>query len=77
MLIPVRCFSCGKVTGNKWARFQHLSKLHSKGEALKMLGIRRYCCRQIFICNYEFMHACRVPNRPSSKQTKKKKSGEE
>lgn len=64
MLIPVRCFSCGKVTGNKWKRFQCLvAKAPSdrKGTkvdyALTKLGITRYCCRQIFICNYEFLNA--------------------
>ena len=69
MLIPVRCFSCGKVTGNKWRRFLALSQEHSRGKALQILGIRRYCCRQIFMCNYEFMDACRVPEQPKKKPT--------
>lgn len=64
MLIPVRCFSCGKITGNKWKRFQYLvanAPADRDGTkvnyALKQLRIHRYCCRQIFICNYEFLTA--------------------
>lgn len=26
MIIPVRCFTCGKVVANKWEAFQHLLK---------------------------------------------------
>ena len=70
MLIPVRCFSCGKVTGNKWRRFQYLvanAPKDVKGTkidyALKKLKIHRYCCRQIFVCNYEFMNASSIMNR--------------
>ena len=26
MLIPIRCYTCGKVTGNKWEAYQELVK---------------------------------------------------
>jgi DNA-directed RNA polymerase I, II, and III subunit RPABC5 len=32
MIIPVRCFSCGKVVGNKWdAYLQHLQADRTEG----------------------------------------------
>lgn len=50
MIIPVRCFTCGKVIGDKWEEFQEMvNRGKSKAEALDKLGIKRYCCRTIFL----------------------------
>jgi len=50
MLIPVRCFTCGKVLGNLEAR---RTKLLQEGktpkEALDALGLTRACCRTVMI----------------------------
>ncbi|KAJ7510376.1 8 kDa subunit-domain-containing protein, partial [Mycena galericulata] len=47
MIIPVRCFSCGKVIGDKWnAYLDLLSRDISEGEALDELQLKRYCCRR-------------------------------
>jgi DNA-directed RNA polymerase subunit N len=50
MIIPVRCFSCGKPVGHLWEEFQKQVK---KGEhpkkVLDDLGLRRYCCRALFL----------------------------
>ena len=38
MIIPVRCFTCGKVIGNKWESYLDLLKAdYSEGEALDAL----------------------------------------
>jgi DNA-directed RNA polymerase subunit N len=50
MMIPIRCFSCGKPIAHLWEEFQKRVK---KGEDIKKvltdLGIRRYCCRSLFL----------------------------
>ena len=55
-MIPVRCFTCGKVIGDKWEEFK---KRVSEGEDTKKvlddLSIERYCCRRIFISHVEVM----------------------
>jgi DNA-directed RNA polymerase subunit N (RpoN/RPB10) len=50
MLIPIRCFTCGKVVGNKWEHFQQLlSNDVDEGTALDELKLRRYCCRRMIL----------------------------
>ncbi|KAE9461251.1 hypothetical protein C3L33_06844, partial [Rhododendron williamsianum] len=39
MIIPVRCFTCGKVIGNKWDLYLDLLQSdYSEGDALDALG---------------------------------------
>jgi DNA-directed RNA polymerase I, II, and III subunit RPABC5 len=46
MLIPVRCYNCGSVLGNKWARYCSLLKSgKTTAEALDELKIKKMCCR--------------------------------
>ncbi|RUS23276.1 putative DNA-directed RNA polymerase subunit N [Endogone sp. FLAS-F59071] len=50
MIIPVRCFSCGKVIGNKWDEYLSLLQSdYNEGEALDRLGLKRYCCRRMVL----------------------------
>lgn len=51
MIIPVRCFTCGAVVGNKWNRFrQMIDQEHMEAnQALDRLGLRRYCCRRMLL----------------------------
>jgi DNA-directed RNA polymerase subunit N (RpoN/RPB10) len=49
MIIPVRCFSCGKPIGHLWEEYCEKSKTKSKGEVLDSLGMKRYCCRAVFL----------------------------
>ncbi|EFC41569.1 predicted protein [Naegleria gruberi] len=51
MIIPVRCFTCGKVIGNKWDKYLQL--LNS--EALNTLGLKRYCCRRMLLTHVELI----------------------
>lgn len=56
MIIPVRCFTCGKVTGNKWESYQQLLKDgKTAGEALDILGLKRYCCRRILLTHVDLI----------------------
>ena len=50
MIIPVRCFSCGKPLGHL---FEEYKKRIESGEkpkkVLDELGLERYCCRALFL----------------------------
>jgi len=56
MIIPVRCFTCGKVIGNKWKVFQDmLRKEEDTGKVLDELGLRKFCCRRMMLCHIELI----------------------
>lgn len=50
MIIPIRCFSCGKPIAHLWEEFK---KRAEAGEApnklMKELGLERYCCKAVFL----------------------------
>ena len=49
-MIPVRCFTCNKVIGNKWEPYQAmLADGAPAGIALDTLGLNRYCCRRMLL----------------------------
>jgi len=50
MLIPVRCWSCGKVVAHKYQQYKEAIEAGEEPAAvLDDLGFRRYCCRRMFI----------------------------
>ena len=50
MLIPVRCWSCGKVIAHKYREYQSaLAEGKEAGEVLDDLGFNLYCCRRMFV----------------------------
>ncbi len=50
VLIPVRCPTCGAVIGDKWEQFaEKVKRGEDPKEVLDSLGIKRYCCRRVFI----------------------------
>lgn len=50
MMIPVRCFSCGQVIGNKWEKFkERVDKGEDPEKVLDELGVKRYCCRRMLV----------------------------
>lgn len=56
MIIPIRCFTCGKVTGDKWEPYQEMLKNGiCEKEALDKLGLKRYCCRRILLTHVELI----------------------
>lgn len=56
MIIPVRCFSCGKPIGHLWEEYK---KRTAEGEPSKKvldeLGLERYCCRAVFLGQEDFI----------------------
>ena len=54
MIIPVRCYSCGKVVGNLYEPYKALlAKDHTEAEALEALGLERYCCRRMIMTHID------------------------
>ena len=54
MIIPVRCFSCGKVIGSKWEPYLELLKEgNSEAQSLDKLNIKRYCCRRMILTHVD------------------------
>jgi len=54
LIIPVRCFSCGRLVGDKWEEFARRVKDGDEPrDVLDDLGMKRYCCRRMLISNVE------------------------
>ena len=50
MLIPVRCWSCGKVIAHKYQEYLDAGEEgQDAGQVLHDLGFERYCCRRMFV----------------------------
>jgi len=56
MIIPVRCFTCGKPLGHLYAVFKKrvLAGEHP-GRVLDELGVVRYCCRRTLMTHVEWI----------------------
>jgi DNA-directed RNA polymerase subunit N len=50
MIIPVRCFTCGKLIADRWEEFARRVKGGERPKKiLDDIGMTRYCCRRMFI----------------------------
>ena len=50
MIIPIRCWSCGKPIAHLWEEFEErTTKGEDKKKVLDSLGLERYCCRAMFL----------------------------
>jgi DNA-directed RNA polymerase subunit N (RpoN/RPB10) len=50
MIIPVRCFSCGKPIGHLWEEYKkRIAEGQNSKKVLDELGLERPCCRAIFL----------------------------
>ena len=56
MIVPVRCFTCGKVVGDKWEDFaRKVKEGEDAGKVLDDLGVTRYCCRRMLLSHVEII----------------------
>ncbi|MBC7108067.1 MAG: DNA-directed RNA polymerase subunit N [Methanomassiliicoccales archaeon] len=56
MIIPVRCFTCGKVIGSLYQTFVRRVQLgEDPKQVLDDLGVKRYCCRRMIISHAELI----------------------
>jgi len=54
LMIPIRCFTCGAVVGDKWEDYK--SRVYGgedPGSVLNSLGLKRYCCRRMIMSHVE------------------------
>ncbi|MDO8538620.1 MAG: DNA-directed RNA polymerase subunit N [archaeon] len=56
MIIPVRCFSCGKVVSEQYEEFNNRTQKGEKAaKVLDELGVKRYCCRRMIFSQVDLM----------------------
>ncbi|EME76959.1 uncharacterized protein MYCFIDRAFT_85360 [Pseudocercospora fijiensis CIRAD86] len=62
MIIPIRCFSCGKVIADLYERYVELigtvqenGDTISDGDAMDQLGLNRYCCRRMMLTHVDLI----------------------
>lgn len=56
MIIPVRCFTCGKVVASAWPSFVERTRAGEEpGKVLDDLGLIRFCCRRMILSNAELI----------------------
>ena len=54
VLVPVRCFTCGKLIADKYEDYQNKIKTgESPQKVLDELKIERYCCRRMLLTTVE------------------------
>ncbi|MBD3228260.1 MAG: DNA-directed RNA polymerase subunit N [Candidatus Lokiarchaeota archaeon] len=50
MIIPIRCFTCGKIIADKWETYEErVTNGEPANKVLDELGFERICCRRMFI----------------------------
>ena len=50
MIIPIRCFSCGKPVGHLWEKYKEkVEKGEEPKKVMEDLGLERYCCKALFL----------------------------
>ncbi|MGM0591562.1 MAG: DNA-directed RNA polymerase subunit N [Halobacteriota archaeon] len=57
MMIPVRCFTCGKVIGEHWEEYKART-IEGDEDAevvLNDLGITRHCCRRMLVSHKDLV----------------------
>jgi len=56
MIIPIRCFSCGKPIAHLWEDFKERTKNgEDRKKVLDSLGLERYCCRAMFMGHVDLL----------------------
>ncbi len=56
MIIPIRCWSCGKPVAQLWQSYKdRIAKGESPKKVLDDLGLERYCCRALFLSHVDLL----------------------
>lgn len=54
MMVPIRCFTCGSLIGDKFTAFSSRVKAgEDPAKVLDDLGVKRYCCRRMLISSVD------------------------
>ena len=56
MIIPIRCFSCGKLIAHVYKPYKELiEKGESSKDAFKQLGTNRFCCERMVVSHVDLI----------------------
>lgn len=56
MMIPVRCFSCGKVIGSEYEAYVERTKAgENPQKVMDELNLVRYCCRRMLVSQVDLI----------------------
>ena len=58
MLIPIRCYTCNNLLGNKYRKYQELileGKMKPRDILEKELSLKRECCKQALVCTVDMI----------------------
>jgi DNA-directed RNA polymerase subunit N len=56
MIIPIRCFSCGKPVAQLWETYkERIKKGEDPKKVMDDLGLKRYCCRALFLGHVDLL----------------------
>jgi len=56
MMIPVRCFTCGKVVGSAYEAFkERVAAGENPAKVMDSLGLTRYCCRRMLVTQVDII----------------------
>ncbi len=55
MIIPIRCFTCGKPIGNLYNEYKERIVTEDPKKVLDDLGLERYCCRRMFLSHVDLI----------------------
>ena len=56
MIVPVRCFSCGRVVAQDYEEYvKRVQKKEDPAKVLDDLGIEKYCCRRTIFSHVDLM----------------------
>ncbi|MFX0071284.1 MAG: DNA-directed RNA polymerase subunit N [Candidatus Hermodarchaeota archaeon] len=56
MIIPIRCFSCGKLIAHIYDPYlEMIEKGIDAEEAFQKLGIERFCCRRMIVAHVDLI----------------------
>jgi len=73
MIIPIRCFTCGKVVADKYEQFKReVRQGEDPAVVLDRLGLNRYCCRRMLLSHVDVIDsfmAFAAAETPEAKQS--------
>ncbi|MFH0986569.1 MAG: DNA-directed RNA polymerase subunit N [Candidatus Micrarchaeota archaeon] len=56
MIVPIRCFSCGKPVAQAWEEYsKRVQEGEEPGKVMDSLDIKRYCCRRMLLSHKDFI----------------------
>ena len=70
-LVPVQCFTCGKLVSDTYEEYCRLKQTMTMGQALDHLKIKRFCCRRIYITTTDILDHVLEYNNPEMMTSEK------